>query len=327
MYRYGVMAIPVQPSTLATSQPTRGSGLVISWDVYRYVSPCTGLIPLFFPLGAFPPWEKLGSLELSLLEVRSSTLVDFELCLRLHERAFRFGRGSGSRERFRLELASEGFGDRYMAGLGTHRAGPMPGPGRDMFTVPGTGVFTVPMDLEPSVPAAAVTDLDRGKGIATMYRRRGRSSTRDRAAPREMPEQAEPSARPEASAPPDLREQLAALTEVIKQQGVLLQRMCETVTQWSGGEPGASVQQTLWVEHGGISVQERTMALGQSQDKKRPFQDDSGQTSRRCPPRPPRSRSQGRGSSGRQRSRGSRQQGPSPRTLQCVICGGPHWPR
>nr|CAD1838501.1 unnamed protein product [Ananas comosus var. bracteatus] len=58
-----------------------------------------------------------------------------------------------------------------------------------------------------------------------------RSSTRDRTAPREMPKQAEPSARPEASAPPDLREQLAALTEVIKQQGVLLQRMCETITQ------------------------------------------------------------------------------------------------
>nr|CAD1839654.1 unnamed protein product [Ananas comosus var. bracteatus] len=56
--------------------------------------------------------SKLGSLELSLSEERSSTLVDFEPCLRLHERAFHFGRGSRSRERFRLELASEGFGDR-----------------------------------------------------------------------------------------------------------------------------------------------------------------------------------------------------------------------
>ncbi|XP_020105378.1 classical arabinogalactan protein 9-like [Ananas comosus] len=42
-----------------------------------------------------------------------------------------------------------------------------------------------------------------------------------------MPEQAEPSARPEASAPPDLREQLAVLTEVTRQQGELLQRLCE----------------------------------------------------------------------------------------------------
>nr|CAD1831546.1 unnamed protein product [Ananas comosus var. bracteatus] len=95
--------------------------------------------------------------------------------------------------------------------------------------------------------------------------------------------------------------------------------MCETVTQWSGSELGASVQQTLWVEHGGISVQERTMAPGQSQDKKRPFQDDGGQTSSRRPPRPPRSRSQGRGSSVRQRSTGSHQQGPSLRTLQCLL--------
>nr|CAD1835600.1 unnamed protein product [Ananas comosus var. bracteatus] len=44
-------------------------------------------------------------------------------------RAFHFGRGSGSRERFRLELATEGFGVRHMAGLGTHRAGPLSGPG------------------------------------------------------------------------------------------------------------------------------------------------------------------------------------------------------
>nr|CAD1822969.1 unnamed protein product [Ananas comosus var. bracteatus] len=35
MYRYGVMAVPIQPSTLAASQPTRGSGWAFSWEVYR----------------------------------------------------------------------------------------------------------------------------------------------------------------------------------------------------------------------------------------------------------------------------------------------------
>nr|CAD1831576.1 unnamed protein product [Ananas comosus var. bracteatus] len=50
-------------------------------------------------------------------------------CFMFSFRAFHFGRGSGSRERFRLELATEGFGVRHMAGLGTHRAGPLPGPG------------------------------------------------------------------------------------------------------------------------------------------------------------------------------------------------------
>nr|CAD1820579.1 unnamed protein product [Ananas comosus var. bracteatus] len=142
-----------------------------------------------------------------------------------------------------------------------------------------------------------------------------------------MPDQAEPSARPEASAPPDLIEQLAALTEVIKQQSVLLQQIYEIITQWSGVETGASVQQALLVGHGVTPVQERTMAPGQSQDRKRPFPDDGGQASSRRPLRLSRSCSQGRGSSGRQHSRGLLQQGPSPRTLRCVICGGPHWPR
>nr|CAD1826122.1 unnamed protein product [Ananas comosus var. bracteatus] len=102
------------------------------------------------------------------------------------------------------------------------------------------------------------------------------------------------SARPEASASPDLSAQLAVLTEVIKQQSVLLQRIYEIVTQWSGVETGASVQQALLVGHGVTPVQERTM---------------------------------GRGLSRRQHSKGLLQQGPSPRTLRCVICGGPHWPR
>nr|CAD1839531.1 unnamed protein product [Ananas comosus var. bracteatus] len=47
--------------------------------------------------------------------------------------AFHFGRGSGSRERFRLELAIERFGDRHMAGLGTRRAGLRWVPGRDTW--------------------------------------------------------------------------------------------------------------------------------------------------------------------------------------------------
>nr|CAD1839720.1 unnamed protein product [Ananas comosus var. bracteatus] len=118
-----------------------------------------------------------------------------------------------------------------------------------------------------------------------------------------MPDQAEPSARPEASAPPDLIEQLAALTEVIKQQSVLLQRIYEIITQWSGVETGASVQQALLVGHGVTPVQERTMAPGQSQDQKRHFPDDGGQASSRRPLRLSRSCSQGRGSSGRQHSR------------------------
>nr|CAD1830117.1 unnamed protein product [Ananas comosus var. bracteatus] len=54
-----------------------------------------------------------------------------------------------------------------------------------------------PCFAQPSVPAATSTETDRGKGVATKYRRRGRSSTRDRTAPHEMPEQAEPNARPE----------------------------------------------------------------------------------------------------------------------------------
>nr|CAD1833830.1 unnamed protein product [Ananas comosus var. bracteatus] len=60
-----------------------------------------------------------------------------------------------------------------------------------------------------------------------MYRRHGRPPTRDRAAPPKMLEQVGP------NAPPDLRKQFTALTEVIRQQGVLLQRMCEIVTQRS----------------------------------------------------------------------------------------------
>nr|CAD1821720.1 unnamed protein product [Ananas comosus var. bracteatus] len=101
---------------------------------------------------------------------------------------------------------------------------------------------------------------------------RDRPSTRDRVAPLKMPDQAEPSARPEASAPPDLREQLAALTEVIKQQSVLLQRIYEIITQWSGVETGASVQQALLVGHGVTPVQERTMAPGRAKTGSALFQ-------------------------------------------------------
>nr|CAD1839810.1 unnamed protein product [Ananas comosus var. bracteatus] len=71
-------------------------------------------------------------------------------------------------------------------------------------------------------------DFRHSRHRAAMYRRRGRPPTRDRAAPPKMREQAGP------SAPSDLREQLTALTEVIRQQSVLLQRMCEIVTQRSG---------------------------------------------------------------------------------------------
>nr|CAD1831706.1 unnamed protein product [Ananas comosus var. bracteatus] len=53
--------------------------------------------------------------------------------------AFHPGRGSGSRERNRLELASEGFVDRHMAGLGTRRAGHRRVPGRDSWSLEGFG--------------------------------------------------------------------------------------------------------------------------------------------------------------------------------------------
>nr|CAD1840703.1 unnamed protein product [Ananas comosus var. bracteatus] len=284
-----------------------------------------------------------------------------------------------------------------------------------------------------------------------MYRRRGRPSLReraqlaqDRARSPEMPEQAEPSAppeviappvveqraRPEASASPDLSAQLAALTEVTRRQGELLERMCESAMEklfedlfipegeqvplgvhylagdahdwwrrarrdqglvaaqlrWDefcgilygmyfpnsmkqkieedlkriqqgertvqeyvreftrllncvpfvardeahrvylfeqGLRPDlfrfvraqrsrtldASIEQALWEERGEVSLRERTQAVGQSQDRKRPFPNDGGQSSSRRPPRPPRSRSQGRGFSGRQRSSDSRQRG------------------
>nr|CAD1833674.1 unnamed protein product [Ananas comosus var. bracteatus] len=69
-----------------------------------------------------------------------------------------------------------------------------------------------------------------------MYRRRVRPSTRDHAAPSEMPEQAGP------SATPDLREQLAALTKATRQQGALLQRMCETFTPPLSTAPRAPEQ-------------------------------------------------------------------------------------
>nr|CAD1829491.1 unnamed protein product [Ananas comosus var. bracteatus] len=49
--------------------------------------------------------------------------------------AFHPGRGSGSRERNRLELASEEFDDRHMAGLDTHRAGLGRVPGRKYYLV------------------------------------------------------------------------------------------------------------------------------------------------------------------------------------------------
>nr|CAD1822815.1 unnamed protein product [Ananas comosus var. bracteatus] len=72
-----------------------------------------------------------------------------------------------------------------------------------------------------------------------MYRRRGRPPTRDRAAPPEMPEQAG------LSAPPDLREQLAALTEATRQQGAFLQRMCETLAPPQSTAPRVPEQSTL----------------------------------------------------------------------------------
>nr|CAD1823002.1 unnamed protein product [Ananas comosus var. bracteatus] len=53
----------------------------------------------------------------------------------------------------------------------------------------------------------------------------------------------------------------------------------------------ASIEQALWVERGEVSLQERTQAVGQSRDQKRPFPDDAGPSSGRHPPRPPRSRS------------------------------------
>nr|CAD1833675.1 unnamed protein product [Ananas comosus var. bracteatus] len=89
----------------------------------------------------------------------------------------------------------------------------------------------------------------------------------------------------------------------------------------------ASIKQALWVERGDVSVRERAQVPGQSQDRKRPVLDDGGQSSSKGPSRPPRSRSQGHGSSGRQRSWGPRQQRQSQGTPQCAICGGPHWPR
>nr|CAD1817872.1 unnamed protein product [Ananas comosus var. bracteatus] len=72
--------------------------------------------------------------------------------------------------------------------------------------------------------------------VLAMYQCRGRPSTRDCSAPAEMPEQAGP------SAPPDLREQLAALTEVTRQQRALLQRMCETFTPPPSTAPRAPEQ-------------------------------------------------------------------------------------
>ncbi|XP_020094141.1 protein IQ-DOMAIN 14-like [Ananas comosus] len=78
------------------------------------------------------------------------------------------------------------------------------------------------------------------------------------------------------------------------------------------------MEQALWVERGDASIRERTQAVGQSQDMKHLFPDDGGPLSSRRPPRPPRSRSQGRGSSRSQRSRGFRQHGQTQRTPQCI---------
>nr|CAD1842567.1 unnamed protein product [Ananas comosus var. bracteatus] len=90
------------------------------------------------------------------------------------------------------------------------------------------GSTGTPMYFSNCYSRVAIIDAEYRYGIGlvpvAMYRRRGRPSTRNRSAPAEMPEQAGP------SAPPDLRDQLAALTEATRQQGALLQRMCETFT-------------------------------------------------------------------------------------------------